>query len=57
MAKKFTDSPENKKMQQKIDAGGNYSVAILGGSFITRGGGKFLNLLPSNVIKNQKKLK
>lgn len=53
MAKKFKDSPEDKKMQQKIEARANYSMAILGASFITRGSGQFLNLLPRHRTKRR----
>lgn len=53
MAKKFSDSPEDKKMQQKIEAGANYYLAVLGGQ-----SKKFLNLLPpnKNILKGGDRL-
>jgi hypothetical protein len=43
---KIKDSPEDIAMQEAIRSRANYSLAILGMSFVYRGSGRFLNLRP-----------
>jgi hypothetical protein len=43
---RIRDSPENRAMQEEIRARANYSLAVLGMSFVYHGSGRFLNLRP-----------
>ena len=44
---KIKDSPEDIAIQEAIRARANYSLAILGMSFVYHGSGRFLNLRSS----------
>ncbi len=53
----YQDTPEDIAEQERIRIRANYSASVLGKSFISRGGGYFLNIKSSKELPRNPDIK